>query len=91
MRDSKLEQSTVRLILSSITMPLLVSCKGPSWPRANDVPAPERLETPPNPSIVIPFSRDTDFVERGIILDQIHQKCAVSGSRTALVGLGGVG
>ncbi|KAH6702773.1 hypothetical protein BKA61DRAFT_646770 [Leptodontidium sp. MPI-SDFR-AT-0119] len=30
-------------------------------------------ETPPNPSIVIPFSRDTDFVERGI-LDQIQQK-----------------
>ncbi|KAG9235944.1 putative kinesin [Amylocarpus encephaloides] len=51
---------------------------------------PERSETPPNPSIVIPFSRDTDFVERGI-LDQIHQKCAVLGSRIALVGLGGVG
>ena len=51
----------------------------------------ERPETPPNPSDVIPFSRDKDFVERGIILDQIHQKCAVLGSRTALVGLGGVG
>ncbi|KAL8778198.1 MAG: hypothetical protein Q9194_002134 [Teloschistes cf. exilis] len=50
----------------------------------------ERPETPPDPSIVIPFSRDTDFVERAI-LDQIHQKCAVPGSRTALVGLGGVG
>ncbi|PQE18243.1 hypothetical protein CJF30_00010977 [Rutstroemia sp. NJR-2017a BBW] len=52
---------------------------------------PERLETPPNPSIVIPFSRDTDFVDRGTILDQIDQKCAISGSRIALVGLGGVG
>ncbi|CZR68085.1 related to kinesin light chain [Phialocephala subalpina] len=51
---------------------------------------PEQPETPPNPSIVIPFSRDTDFVERRIF-DQIHQKCAVLGSRTALVGLGGVG
>ncbi|CZR68212.1 related to kinesin light chain [Phialocephala subalpina] len=51
----------------------------------------ERLETPPNPSVVIPFSRDTDFVERREVLDQIHKKCAVSGSRTALVGLGGVG
>ncbi|KAH7418684.1 hypothetical protein BKA64DRAFT_613936 [Cadophora sp. MPI-SDFR-AT-0126] len=50
----------------------------------------ERPETPPDPSIVIPFSRDTDFVERKI-LDQIHRKCIVSGSRTALVGLGGVG
>ncbi|KAM3082319.1 hypothetical protein ACMFMG_004763 [Clarireedia jacksonii] len=52
---------------------------------------PERSETPPNPSIVIPFSRDTDFVERGTLLDQIYQKCTVSRSRTALVGLGGVG
>ncbi|KAH8780676.1 hypothetical protein BGZ57DRAFT_300902 [Hyaloscypha finlandica] len=51
----------------------------------------ERRETPPNPSIIIPFSRDADFVERGTILDQIDQKCAVLGSRTALVGLGGVG
>ncbi|PQE31720.1 hypothetical protein CJF32_00001045 [Rutstroemia sp. NJR-2017a WRK4] len=51
----------------------------------------ERVETPPNPSIVIPFNRDRDFVEREILLDQIHQKCAVLGSRTALVGLGGVG
>ena len=50
----------------------------------------EQPEAPPNPSIVIPFSRDTDFVERAI-LDQIHEKFAVLGSRTALVGLGGVG
>ncbi|CAN5378186.1 hypothetical protein BH09PAT4_BH09PAT4_09500 [soil metagenome] len=58
---------------------------------ADDGPTLEQLETPPNPSIVIPFSRDTDFVERGMILDQIHQKCAASGTRTAHVGLGGVG
>ena len=44
-----------------------------------------------NPSAVIPFGRDADFVERGTILDQIHDQCAVPGSRTALVGLGGVG
>jgi hypothetical protein len=50
----------------------------------------ERPETPPKPSIVIPFSRDTDFIEREI-LEQIHQKCAVPGSRITLVGLGGVG
>ncbi|PMD66895.1 uncharacterized protein K444DRAFT_639073 [Hyaloscypha bicolor E] len=50
----------------------------------------ERPETLPNPLIVIPFSRDTDFVERGI-LDQIYQKCTVLGSRIALVGLGGIG
>lgn len=51
----------------------------------------ERLETPPNPLAVIPFSRDPDFVKRGVVFDQIDQKCAVLGSRTALVGLGGVG
>lgn len=47
--------------------------------------------TLPCPSSTIPFRRDSDFVDRGAILDQLHQKCALSGSRTALVGLGGVG
>ncbi|ETS86513.1 hypothetical protein PFICI_00341 [Pestalotiopsis fici W106-1] len=51
----------------------------------------ERPETPPNPSSIIPFNRDKDFVPRGDILDRIHQACAIPGSRTALVGLGGVG
>ncbi|KFY66621.1 hypothetical protein V496_01972 [Pseudogymnoascus sp. VKM F-4515 (FW-2607)] len=60
-------------------------------PTFNNYAPPELLETPPTSSIVIPFSRDEDFVERGGLLDQIHQKCAVLGSRTALVGLGGVG
>ena len=70
---------------------LPVSCKGSEPTGANNGSALERPETPPNPSLAIPFSRDTDFVQRGTILDQIHQKCAVAGSRTALVGLGGVG
>ncbi|MCJ1386364.1 hypothetical protein MMC17_009490, partial [Xylographa soralifera] len=52
---------------------------------------PQRPQTPPNPSAIVPFGRDTDFIERGAILDQIHYKCAVPGSRIALVGLGGVG
>ncbi|OAL55283.1 TPR-like protein [Pyrenochaeta sp. DS3sAY3a] len=52
---------------------------------------PERRETPPPPSIVIPFPRDADFIERGTTLDQVSQRCAAPGSRTALVGLGGVG
>ncbi|KAH8732075.1 hypothetical protein GQ44DRAFT_670901 [Phaeosphaeriaceae sp. PMI808] len=52
---------------------------------------PERLETPPVPLVVIPFSRDRDFIEPGTILKQIDQKCVVPGLRTALVGLGGVG
>ncbi|KFY87014.1 hypothetical protein V500_07258 [Pseudogymnoascus sp. VKM F-4518 (FW-2643)] len=60
-------------------------------PTFNICAPPERLETPPNPLAVIPFSRDPDFVKRGVIFDQIDQKCAVLGSRTALVGLGGVG
>ena len=47
--------------------------------------------TLPDPSSNIPFRRDPDFVDRGAILDQIHQKCALPASRTALVVLGGVG
>jgi hypothetical protein len=59
--------------------------------------AQEPVETPPCPSIVIPFSRDQDFVDReatvdqGTILGQVIRKCRRPGSRTALVGLGGVG
>lgn len=52
---------------------------------------PERSEHRPNPSIMIPFSRDGDFVERQALLDQMSQNCGKPGSRTALVGLGGVG
>ncbi|MCJ1274918.1 hypothetical protein MMC21_002716, partial [Puttea exsequens] len=54
-------------------------------------PPAERPETPPNPKSTIPFRRDPDFVDRGTILDQLHEKCALPASRTALVGLGGVG
>ncbi|KAF2822311.1 hypothetical protein CC86DRAFT_301169, partial [Ophiobolus disseminans] len=46
-------------------------------------------ETPPLPSIVIPFARNADFVERGTILDQVDQICAAPDARAALVGLGG--
>ncbi|KAF1941182.1 hypothetical protein EJ02DRAFT_348387, partial [Clathrospora elynae] len=48
-------------------------------------------ETPPCPSIVIPFARDNDFVERGTTLDWVGKICAARDSRAALVGLGGVG
>ncbi|CAJ2505606.1 Uu.00g130000.m01.CDS01 [Anthostomella pinea] len=51
----------------------------------------ERPETPPNPTAVIPFNRDRDFVQRNTILDQVHRLCSEPASRTALVGLGGVG
>ena len=43
------------------------------------------------PSSTIPFRRDPDFVDRGAILEQLQQKCALPASRTALIGLGGVG
>ena len=59
---------------------------------ANSIPPIiDRPEAPPIPSSNIPFRRDPDFVDRGTILNQINQKCAVLGSRTALVGLGGIG
>ena len=47
--------------------------------------------TLPCPSSTIPFGRDPDFVDRGAILEQLHRRCALPASRTALVGLGGVG
>ncbi|KAF1970862.1 TPR-like protein [Bimuria novae-zelandiae CBS 107.79] len=52
---------------------------------------PERRETPPQPSIVIPFARDAHFVERGTLLDELCKKCALPDARHAVVGLGGVG
>lgn len=52
----------------------------------------ERSETPPSPSSTAPpFRRDNNFVERETLLNHIKQQCAVPGSWTALVGLGGVG
>ncbi|OAL07735.1 TPR-like protein [Phaeosphaeriaceae sp. SRC1lsM3a] len=53
--------------------------------------APERPETPPQPSCFVPFPRDLDFVGRGTLLDQIRERCTARASRVALVGLGGVG
>ncbi|KAI3326362.1 putative kinesin [Xylariaceae sp. AK1471] len=53
--------------------------------------APERPETPPKPTAVIPFNRDEDFVPRDTILDQVHYLGGKPASRTALIGLGGVG
>ncbi|KAK2764263.1 hypothetical protein FQN54_008955 [Arachnomyces sp. PD_36] len=52
---------------------------------------PERPETPPSPLSIVPFRRDPDFINRGTILDQIHEKCSQPASRIALLGLGGVG
>ncbi|KAF1934525.1 hypothetical protein EJ02DRAFT_390527, partial [Clathrospora elynae] len=53
--------------------------------------SPERLETPPPPSLLIPFARDGDFVKRGTTLDWVDRICAAPNSRAALVGIGGVG
>jgi hypothetical protein len=44
----------------------------------------------PIPSSTVPFRRDPDFICRDAFLDLV-QKCAEPRSRTALVGLGGVG
>ncbi|KAK2850645.1 hypothetical protein FQN49_005457 [Arthroderma sp. PD_2] len=50
-----------------------------------------RPETPPEPSCEIPFKRDADFVDRETIFDRINEVFEASGSRAALVGIGGVG
>jgi hypothetical protein len=39
----------------------------------------------------VPFPHDPDFVSRDGLLDQIHEKSSIPGSRIVLVGLGGVG
>ncbi|KAJ9485888.1 hypothetical protein VN97_g7463 [Penicillium thymicola] len=50
-----------------------------------------RPETPPEPSSTVPFGRDLDFIDRGSLLDQVHEKCSLPASRIALVGLSRVG
>lgn len=52
---------------------------------------PVRPETPPSPLSTVPFQRHRDFVKRITLLNRIHEKSSVPGSRIALVGLGGVG
>lgn len=47
--------------------------------------------TPPIPSSTVPFPRDPDYVDRQELLERVSAKCSISGSRTVLVGLGGVG
>ena len=53
---------------------------------ASQLPRP----APPAPSIVIPFRRDRDFVQRSLLND-IVQLATEPGTRIGLVGLGGVG
>ncbi|KAJ5166376.1 uncharacterized protein N7482_005157 [Penicillium canariense] len=55
------------------------------------VPSLEPSEPRPEPLSTVPFSHDPDFVSRGALLDQIHEKASIPGSRIALIGLGGVG
>jgi hypothetical protein len=43
------------------------------------------------PFSTVPFAPDADFVDRPEILAWVRDKCAGSGARAALVGLGGVG
>ncbi|RMZ87153.1 hypothetical protein DV736_g5623, partial [Chaetothyriales sp. CBS 134916] len=64
---------------------------GPVRAEIHNHAAPERLETPPSPSALIPFGRDPHFIKQGTILDQLDQKCTTPGSWTAFVGLGGAG
>ncbi|KAK8103019.1 hypothetical protein PG984_016165 [Apiospora sp. TS-2023a] len=55
------------------------------------VPLANIVEEQPKPTILIPFSRDVDFIQRGETMTHIHELCSRACSRTALVGLGGVG
>ncbi|KIM93083.1 hypothetical protein OIDMADRAFT_184873 [Oidiodendron maius Zn] len=50
----------------------------------------ERPETPPVPLSTVRFPRDADYVDRQVLLERVCTKCSISGSWTALVGLGRV-
>ncbi|KAK7917511.1 hypothetical protein PG985_011119 [Apiospora marii] len=56
-----------------------------------DVHLHHQQQEQPKPTILIPFGRDADFIQRGETMAQVHELCARQYSRTALVGLGGVG
>ena len=45
----------------------------------------------PSPLSTVPFPRDSDYVRRGPLIQEINTKLSVPGARVALVGLGGVG
>lgn len=57
----------------------------------------EQPEAPPLPSLMVPFRRDVDFVDRGTshddrtLLERIEQQCRPAASRVALMGIGGAG
>ncbi|KAJ5514921.1 hypothetical protein N7463_004473 [Penicillium fimorum] len=51
----------------------------------------EQPEPRPEPLSTVPFRHDPDFVSRDELLDQIHEKSSILGSRIVLVGLGGLG
>lgn len=52
-------------------------------------PTVARPETPPSPHLILPFTRDPNFVDRAE-LALLEQKLDTS-NRVALVGLGGIG
>ena len=54
------------------------------------IPRPLLTETPPLPSIIVPFLRDEAFVERTEFAE-LQDKISKGGRRVALTGLGGIG
>ena len=73
---------TTRILVSScereLTVTLIMETSDPN-------------ESPPSPLSTVPFPHDPDFVSRDGLLDQIHEKSSIPGSRIVIVGLGGVG
>lgn len=75
------------VILSTLD-PILQSS---SFVTANTASVASAPDVPAKPYSSVPFRRDPDFVDRGDILAQIHNRCDQPAGRVALVGLGGVG
>ncbi|KAK5694971.1 hypothetical protein LTR17_024732 [Elasticomyces elasticus] len=51
----------------------------------------EHVAATSSPLSTVPFSRDPEYIHRGPLVDQIHEKLSGPAARVALVGLGGAG
>ncbi|KAJ5540813.1 hypothetical protein N7494_005889 [Penicillium frequentans] len=52
---------------------------------------PQPSKSRPDLLSTVPFPHNRDFISRDVLLDQLHKKASIQGSRVVLIGLGGVG
>ncbi|KAM0688989.1 hypothetical protein Q7P36_011065 [Cladosporium allicinum] len=61
-----------------------------AWAHVHHSPL-ERPEAPPNPLSTVPFRQDSDYVQRGSLIEEIDSRLSQPAARAVLVGLGGIG